>query len=201
MRKISMSIVFFVMMSVLLGFSQSAQAQTSWSFSLGVGDSHHRDRRPICIPSHHREYRYSGHRYYYADGLYYQGYSGNYVTVNPPIGIIVSDIPYGYRQRWVHGRIYYEYNNVYYVPMLGGYRVVDPPVVIENVQQPVYVSAPSNNTVSMNNQDDITVNVPNAQGSFTPVVLKRSGSGFLGPQGEFYAEFPKVAQLKAMYVK
>jgi len=45
------------------------------------------------------------------------------------------------------------------------------------------------------------VNIPNAKGTYTPVALKRSGAGFVGPQGEFYTEFPRVEQLKLMYGK
>lgn len=49
--------------------------------------------------------------------------------------------------------------------------------------------------------DSVTVNVPNKNGGYTPVVLKKSGSGYVGPQGEYYSEFPKVSQLQAMYSK
>ena len=49
--------------------------------------------------------------------------------------------------------------------------------------------------------DEFTVNIPNDHGGYTAVVIKRSGKGFTGPQGEFYPEFPKVSQLKIMYGK
>ena len=49
--------------------------------------------------------------------------------------------------------------------------------------------------------DTVTVNVPNSNGSYTAVVLKRSGNGYVGPQGEFYAQVPTTAQLQAMYGK
>jgi hypothetical protein len=49
--------------------------------------------------------------------------------------------------------------------------------------------------------DTATVNVPNENGSYTAVVLKRSGNGFVGPQGEYYDQVPTVYQLKAMYGK
>jgi hypothetical protein len=48
-------------------------------------------------------------------------------------------------------------------------------------------------------QNEFTVNVPNDHGGFTAVVIKRSGNGFTGPQGEYYPEFPKVFQLQIMY--
>jgi hypothetical protein len=47
--------------------------------------------------------------------------------------------------------------------------------------------------------DEFTVNIPNRRGGYTPVVIKRSGDGYVGPQGEYYPEFPKVFQLEMMY--
>ena len=47
--------------------------------------------------------------------------------------------------------------------------------------------------------DSFTVNVPNSQGGYTAVVIQSSGSGFVGPRGEYYANFPSVYQLQAVY--
>jgi len=49
--------------------------------------------------------------------------------------------------------------------------------------------------------DTVTVNVPNSNGGYTAVVLKRSGNGYVGPQGEYYDQVPTTAQLQAMYGK
>ena len=49
--------------------------------------------------------------------------------------------------------------------------------------------------------DVFTVNIPNGHGGYTPIIIKRLGTGFIGPQGEFYPEFPKVFQLKIIYGK
>ena len=49
--------------------------------------------------------------------------------------------------------------------------------------------------------ENFTVNIPNNKGSYTPVTMTRSGTGFIGPQGEYYPEFPKIKQLKEMYGK
>jgi hypothetical protein len=50
--------------------------------------------------------------------------------------------------------------------------------------------------------DTVTVNVPNANtAGYTAVVLKRSGNGFVGPQGEYYDEVPSVEQLQVMYAR
>lgn len=44
-----------------------------------------------------------------------------------------------------------------------------------------------------------TVNIPADNGLYVAVLIQRSGEGFIGPQGEYYESFPKVAQLQAMY--
>ena len=49
--------------------------------------------------------------------------------------------------------------------------------------------------------DDITLNIPNKTGGYSAVLIKKSGNGFIGPQGEFYPEFPKVSVLKVLYAK
>ena len=47
-----------------------------------------------------------------------------------------------------------------------------------------------------------SVNIPNSDGTtYTEVVVSQKGKGYMGPQGEFYPEFPKVEQLRAMYGK
>jgi len=47
--------------------------------------------------------------------------------------------------------------------------------------------------------DSFVVNIPNNQGSYTAVTIQQSGSGYTGPQGEYYGRFPSVYQLEAMY--
>jgi len=47
--------------------------------------------------------------------------------------------------------------------------------------------------------DTVTVNVANSSGGYTAVVLKRSGNGYVGPQGEYYDQVPTTDQLQAMY--
>ena len=87
------------------------------------------------------------------------------------------------------------YYRSYYYP-----TVYYPPVTRVVVSQPVYQVAPPVSTVS-GDIDAFTVNIPNDQGAYTAVIIKKSGNGFVGPQGEFYPEFPKVAQLKVIYGK
>jgi len=47
--------------------------------------------------------------------------------------------------------------------------------------------------------DSFTVNIPNSEGSYTAIVVKKSGEGYVGPQGEYYSQFPTIAQLRVMY--
>ena len=63
------------------------------------------------------------------------------------------------------------------------------PVVVSQVPTTTYAG------------DTVTVNVPNSNGTYTAVVLKRSGNGYVGPQGEYYEQIPATAQLQAMYGK
>ena len=153
-----------------------------------------------------------GVRYYYYDGLYYVREGFDYVLVNPPMGAYVSAIPPDFQPISVNGRIYYTNNGIYYIlTEHHGYKVVPAPVVYEQPQQVVVAQpvqqvvvaqpAPAVVAASPVDQDSFPVNVPNNTGGYTTVLIKKSGNGYVGPQGEFYANFPSVAQLKAMYVK
>jgi hypothetical protein len=77
-------------------------------------------------------------------------------------------------------------------------KPAEPPPVIVAEPAPTVVSQAPTTTYS---GDSVTVNVPNSTGGYTSVVLKRSGNGYLGPQGEYYNEVPTTAQLQAMYGK
>jgi hypothetical protein len=119
-------------------------------------------------------------RYYYSDGLYYRPYGREYVIVQPPVGVYVNTIPADFSPIVIDGRTYYMDKGSYYVYTPRGYQVVTPPPEVNSA---------------------FTVNVPNDKGGYTPIIIKKSGNGFTGPQGEFYTEFPKVFQLKAVYGK
>jgi len=74
---------------------------------------------------------------------------------------------------------------------------IDGPIVFQNLPtapgtSPVLLSPPA--TV-----EEYNVNIPNVHGGFNTVVIKKDGEGFLGPDGEYYPEFPKVFQLQMKY--
>ncbi len=47
--------------------------------------------------------------------------------------------------------------------------------------------------------DTVIVNVVNNNGSVTPVKLRRKGTGYVGPRGEYYETLPTSEQLKPAY--
>jgi len=96
----------------------------------------------------------------------------------------------------------YYYGAPYYPP--ADEVLVSPPIYQPVVQQPITIIQPPDvTTPSTSNvtSDSITINIPNDKGGYTAVTLKKSANGYIGPQGEFYTEFPKVSQLEIMYGK
>jgi hypothetical protein len=209
-----------LLLGVLLLVAVACPAFADWGVSVGVGDRHdHHDHwdhdrryygwhdRPAWgYHAHYLPIGYStiwvgGTRYYYSDGLYYNYVGdGDYVIVNPPMGAYVAAIPPDFQPIIVNGRTYYTNGGVYYLlTMHHGYKVVPPPMQTVVVTEPAVVQPTVVEPPPV--QDAYPVNVPASNGSYVSVVLKRSGSGYVGPQGEYYATFPSVAQLKAMYGK
>jgi len=152
-----------------------------------------------------------GLEFFFWEGMYYRRIADRYVVVQAPIGAVVTTIPPQAQMVIVDGVPYYTVNGVTYVSTTFGYQVVPPPkvVVIRSepaVQQTRAVAtpaplAPVAPPPPATGDESFTVNIPNSKGAYSAVTLKRSGNGFIGPQGEYYLEFPKVEQLKLMYGK
>jgi hypothetical protein len=120
----------------------------------------------------------------------------------------------GYGHGWGHGYSYvgvnlslwpdYYYYGVPYYPPVDEVLVSPPiyePVVVNQVVQPAAAPVITTSGTTGDTADSITINIPNNKGGYTAVTLKKSGNGFIGPQGEFYPEFPKVSQLEIIYGK
>ena len=135
-------------------------------------------------------------RYFYCDGIYYRRAFGYYESVRPPIGVIVNVLPSDYEQVVIRGRPYFLCNGIYYKNAGHQYIVVNDPNEYGSDDDVAVVRPRSDN-----NYQSITLNIPNNKGGYTAVTLKRSGRGFIGPQGELYEEFPTVDQLKIVYGK
>ena len=54
-------------------------------------------------------------------------------------------------------------------------------------------------SVSLGYQETVVINVPNDNGSYTPVTLRQEDGTYIGPRGERYLSMPTVEQLKAVY--
>jgi hypothetical protein len=135
---------------------------------------------------------YYGYGYPYDP--YYYPYAEPYYYAAPAVVSTTS-----YQPVVVNGVTYYLNNGVYYTYTQYGYQAVATPAGVA-APQAAPVGAETT-TVSAEADNSITINIPNGKGGYTAVVLKKSGTGFVGPQGEFYAEFPKVSQLQTMYGK
>jgi hypothetical protein len=183
-----------------------SQAYAWW----GHGGSHHGDEHhgyphyehypygsiSVGLPNGYISIGYGGKNFFYGGGLFYEHRHRDYIVVPPPSGVIVYAIPAEYHKVVIDNAVYYTYNGVYYTQVPQGYQVVQPPSTV--VLEPAMVSA---SIVPEQEEGQFTINIPNIKGGYNAVILKRSGNGFIGPQGEFYSEFPKVAQLKVMYGK
>ena len=149
-----------------------------------------------------------GGRYYYRGNRWYRhGLLGFDIAVAAlTIGALVYSLPPRYTTVVIGGVPYYYYDNIYYRPCPGGYVVVPAPVMTQTimvepvpvVQQVVVGQSPAIQPVSQA-QEVSTINIPNARGGYTAVTLRRSGRGFIGPQGEYYSEHPTVEQLRVLY--
>lgn len=165
------------------------------------GRSHHRE--PVRVV-YHEPYRYHRHLpadyvtmriadavYYYAAGAYYRETASGYVVVDAPAGARVKVLPDRYRTIVYDGNIYCYYNRTYYLKQPDQYVVVTPPPQVVT-QNPPATEAPERTVV---------VTVPNPNGSYIPVTLQKYSDGYVGPNGEFYPDYPTIDQLKAMYAK
>jgi len=79
-----------------------------------------------------------------------------------------------------------------------GPAVMAAPLVVPATSPVVAPSVPSQ-PAPTNNPTEI--NIPNGDGSYTSITLTKTEKGFLGPQGEFYADHPTEEQLKTRYCK
>lgn len=216
MKARKQTLVMILALAVLQGLPSQTQAGF---FDWGGDRDRDRGRHdgPFFTPHyvgpghrfHNLPYEYTrlilgGLEFFYAEGMFYRMEGGEYVVVNAPVGAVVTAVPSGAQAVVVNGVPYYSINGVSYMQTTAGYQVVPAPVAVVNGTATVVTPAPvaSPATVAPPPADDtFTVNIPNAHGTYTAVNLRRSGGGFVGPQGEFYTEFPRVDQLKAMYGK
>ena len=112
----------------------------------------------------------SHHNNHYQTPHYNRGHHGY------KYGYRVRVLPVGYARISVRGNPYYYRYGVYYRYGDSDYIVVEPP-----------------------NETIFSFQVPTSRGVYNTVVIRKSGSGYIGPRGEFYEVFPESSQLSIMY--
>jgi len=158
----------------------------------------------------------AGAEFLYTAGMFYRSTPAGYVVVPAPMGAVVPALPPGYTVVYMGGVPYYYYGNAYYVATPSGYVVTAPPAIaapvvvapaaapaVAQVQAPTPAPIAQQPAAQTANQPSSAVEtyIPNGNGSFTVVTLQKTDKGFMGPQGEFYADHPTEEQLKARYCK
>ena len=189
-----------VSLAALTLIIQSSPAWAEREFHHGYQNNRHSrqyGRVLHHIPRDYRTIRIGRDPYIYSDGFFYRHSPAGYILVVAPRGAVVPVLPRGHRTVIIQSTPYYVYEETYYVQGPGGYVVAEPPPAATQV---VETQIP----VKVENKESIQeyeVHIPNANGSYTLVVLKKTEKGFVGPQGEIYPEHPTVEQLKDMYAK
>lgn len=95
----------------------------------------HRDRRDHShrvarvfhhLPPRHDIFHHHGKRYHFHHGRYYHLTPQGFVLIRPPRGLIVVNLPIGFRTVISAGLTYYVHGDVYYRRVPAGYEVVQP---------------------------------------------------------------------------
>jgi hypothetical protein len=159
------------------------------------GYGHHHGSAIVIQPSRHTKIVFRGRPYYYGGGRFYEKRVRSYVHVAAPAGITVQELPAYHETVVIDGTRYHCYDGVYYKGGPAGYTVVQLPIASASGHpEPNFQLA----SAKADGQE-MTINVPNANGSYTPVVLRQVNGLYMGPRGEVYSTQPTTEQLKIMY--
>jgi hypothetical protein len=183
--------------SPTVSFAQRHGGGGNWGHHGGGdwGHGHHEGRSSFSIG-----FSYWPSPYYYPSDYYGDYYYGPYyyrptrvMVVPQPV---IETLP-NYQVYVINGVTYYLSNGNYYVFDGLHYQPVAPPsAAAYTPPPPAPAAAPA---APVGTEEFISINVPGSNGKSTTISLKRSGNGFVGPQGETYADFPTTIQLKARY--
>jgi len=208
----------------LIFFAQSHEAHarfliSTWNFHHNDYDHHApRKYRHHSRKSHHAHYRYrnnrhqghqhgvivdlpfgarivftSGTTYRTHKGKYYRRCQFDYYETAAPYGAIVYHLPKAHKKFKIKGHTYYHHNDVYYQKRHHGYEIIKAPKGRRTHGHAHHEASEQKSEITF------TINIPNAHGEYTSVTIREANGGYYGPQGEYYEDFPRVAQLKTMY--
>lgn len=138
-----------------------------------------------------------GMRYRYRHGTFYRQTLFGLTIVHAPVGAVVKTLPKEHKTVVIDGVMYHCYDGVYYKGGPAGYTVV------EVDPHPNALKIATDNPITESSIAGVeTINIPNKNGSYTPVQLQKLENGtYRGPQGEVYPTHPELGQLQAMYGK
>ena len=148
----------------------------------------------LSFPAEFIRISLGGKTYHYHKGAYYLKDRHIYNVVSAPIGACITRLPHGYQKIYVDGVPYYTYNDVHYKHTRNGYEVINKPYSVHAKNTQV---GSEHQNIGMENS--ITLSVRNKEGGLVSITVRPSGNGYVGPQGEYYDEFPKIEHLKLIY--
>lgn len=196
-------------LGIIVGLVVALHAVTAFAWP-GQRRSGHRQERTHGYPPHGQvvfslpgatmKVVWGGRKYFFYDGVFYERDRREYVVIAPPEGAFVRSLPPGYQVIVVNGVSFYLVNETYYQYTPSGFKVIPPPFLPQDVNRTAPLGPQTIAVQAAESAEDVfTVNVPRATGGYIPVVLQRSGKGFIGPQGEFYEDFPSIKHLRVVY--
>ncbi|MGE0268036.1 MAG: hypothetical protein AB7S78_06240 [Candidatus Omnitrophota bacterium] len=201
--------LFQILLLAVLGGAFLIQPKTadaggaiSFSYSSGYSGGGHHKGKHGHKKSHYRGHGHNHHR------IHHDWFFVNHYEPRPYFPERIYSLPRQAKFVWVSGARYYYYRGIYYQPSVCGtyYTIVDDPyerpqvnnTTINHIYQGNSSQAVGDQAGS---QSEFDVNIQNSKGEMVTVKIKKLDNGYIGPQGEFYPEFPKIAQLKEMYTK
>ena len=116
--------VFLITATLCVGISVNATAS----------GRHVQTRAPLRhLPNTHQQIEHRGRSYFFNAGNFYRRSNGVYITINAPIGAVVTNLPVGYMSFGIGFNRYFYYANTYYRPVPSGYEVIKQPDQAESL--------------------------------------------------------------------
>ncbi|MDD2463545.1 MAG: DUF6515 family protein [Desulfobulbus sp.] len=149
-------------------------------------------RSVLILPEDAKEVTLQTPRYYFSKGLFYTWIDDRYEVVPPPLGALIATLPEGFTTITVGAETFFVFEEVFYRRQTNehsGYEVVPSPV------NPMPMPPPPPPRPLFDLPDMVTIQAHRGANRAVPVVLKRNGHRWIGPNGEIYDRLPTEQQL------